>query len=179
MRGIALAAAGTGCLFSAAFASSSGAAAQNPPAPRQIESLLACRNLTENSARLACYDKEAGTLSQAISSKEVVVIDREGVRKTKRTLFGLALPRIGILDDNDSNETEITQVEGVIASVRNNPEGGYLFLLKDGAAWTQADDKPIALEPEAGDKVVVKKAALGSYMLSVQGQPGVRVKRIR
>ena len=35
-----------------------------------------------------------------------------------------------------------------------------------------------AVAPKSGDKVVVKKGALGSYIMSVARQPGVKVKRI-
>jgi topoisomerase IA-like protein len=59
-----------------------------------------------------------------------------------------------------------------------NADGGYIFRLADGSRWTQMDGKPIAVEPRTGDKVVVKKGVLGSYILSVARQPGVKVKRI-
>jgi hypothetical protein len=40
------------------------------------------------------------------------------------------------------------------------------------------DGKPFAIPPQAGDKVVVKKGALGSFIMSVARQPGVKVRRI-
>ena len=50
--------------------------------------------------------------------------------------------------------------------------------LADGSRWTQMDGKVLALSPRNGEKVVVKKGALGAYFLSVERQPGVKVKRI-
>lgn len=88
----------------------------------------------------------------------------------------MALPDLGIFGDDGKDA--IKQIDGNISGVSTNRDGGYVFSLADGSRWTQIDDRPIALEPRSGDKVVVSKAAMGSYMLSVRRQPGVRVRRI-
>jgi hypothetical protein len=144
--------------------------------PQQIQRLLACRSLTDNAARLACFDKETQTVAGAFSSGDVVALDREKVRSTKRTLFGFHVPTLGSVFGG--GDDEIKQVEGMIAGVGGNADGGYIFVLADGARWSQTDGKPIALEPRHGDKVVIRRGAMGSYFLSVSGQPGVRVERL-
>ena len=156
------------------------ASAQKPgdgPPPGQIQGLLECRGIADSAARLACYDKAASVIGDAVSRKDLVVFDRESVRKTKRGLFGLSIPDLGIFGDED-DAVEIKQIEGEIVSTAMNGDGGYIFRLADGSRWTQTDGKPIAMPPESGDKVVVKKGTLGSYILSVARQPGVKVKRI-
>jgi hypothetical protein len=144
--------------------------------PLQIQRLLACRAVTDNAARLACFDKETQTVAGAFSTGDVVALDREKVRSTRRTLFGFHVPTLGNVFGGDDNE--IKQVEGVVAAVDGNADGGYIFRLQDGARWSQTDGKPIALEPRRGDKVVIKRGAMGSYFLSVERQPGVRVERL-
>ena len=42
----------------------------------------------------------------------------------------------------------------------------------------QQDDAPLGLGPEKGDKIIVRRGSLGAFYLSVNGQPGIRVKRI-
>ena len=116
-------------------------------------------------------------VGEAVAKRDLVVFDRESVRKTKRGLFGFGIPNLGIFGDDD-NEVEIKQIDGEIVSTAFNADGGYIFRLADGSRWTQMDGKPIALPPQSGDKVVVKKGALGSYIMSVARQPGVKVKRI-
>ena len=145
--------------------------------PPQVNALLACRSVTDSAERLACYDKAAAGISEAVAKKDIVVYDREAVRKTKRGLFGFSLPNLGIFGD-DSDEVEVKQIDGEIVSTARNADGGYIFRLADGSRWSQMDGKPIALPPEHGDKVVVRKGMLGSYILSVAKQPGVKVKRI-
>lgn len=144
--------------------------------PAGFERLMACRGLSESAARLACFDREAGAVGAAVARRDIVVVDREAVGKTRRSLFGLALPNLGIFGDDGKDA--IKQIDGVVAGVSTNRDGGYVFSLADGSRWTQIDDRPIAIEPRSGDKVVVRKAALGSYMLSVGRQPDVRVRRL-
>jgi len=148
-----------------------------PQTPAAVRSLMACRAIADSAARLACFDKEAAAMATAVAQKDLLVIDREGVRNTKRTLFGLSVPRLRILEGGKGDE--ITQVEGVLSSVGRNADGGFIFSLQDGASWTQIDQNPFAIEPRAGDKVVVKRGMLGSYVLTVNRQPGVKVRRIR
>ena len=49
--------------------------------------------------------------------------------------------------------------------------------LADGSLWIQTDNHALALRPRAGQPVVINRAALGSYMMRVNNQPGVRVRR--
>lgn len=148
------------------------------PPPAQVNELLNCRTLADSAERLACYDKAAASIGDAVARKDLVVFDRESVRKTKRGLFGFAIPNLGIFGDDDG-EVEVKQVDGEIVSIAMNSDGGYIFRLADGSRWSQMDSKPIAVAPRAGDNVVVKKGALGSYSLSVEKQAGVKVKRIQ
>ncbi|HEX8841810.1 MAG TPA: hypothetical protein VF757_05870 [Sphingomicrobium sp.] len=148
----------------------------NTTVPAQIQRLLACRSVTDNAARLACFDRETQTVAGAFSSGDVVALDREKVRSTRRSLFGFHIPTLGNVFGG--GEDEIKQVEGVLAGVGTNADGGYVFRLEDGARWSQTDGKPIALEPQRGDKVLIKRGAMGSYFLSVGRQPGVRVERL-
>jgi hypothetical protein len=146
------------------------------PPPAQVTDLLNCRTITDSAERLACYDKAAATIGDAVAKRDLVVMDRESVKKTKRGLFGFSIPNLGIFGDDD-DAVEVKQIDGVITNIEYNPNG-YVFRLADGSRWAQMDGKPMAIEPAKGDKVVVKRGALGSFFLAIEGQPGVKVKRI-
>lgn len=167
-------------LAAAAFAGavSGTAAAKNPiqtQVPPQLQRLLACRSMGDGAARLACFDREAGAAAQGFASGDLVATDRERIRSTKRSLFGLPLPNLGLFGD-DGND--VKQVEGVLESTGYNRDGGYTFRLADGARWSQTDSKPFAITPRHGDKVVIKRGTMGSYFLTVGHQPGVKVQRV-
>jgi hypothetical protein len=148
------------------------------PPPPQVTELLNCRSIAGSAERLACYDKAAASIGDAVAKRDIVVFDRESVKKTKRGLFGFSIPNLGLFGD-DNDEVTIQQIDSTIAATSFNRDGGYIFVLEDNTQWSQMDGKPIALPPRRGDKVVVKKGALGSYFLSFGGQPGVKVKRTK
>jgi hypothetical protein len=143
--------------------------------PPSVQQLLACRSITEAAQRLACYDRQAVVLDQAIATRNVVVIDKERANATKRSLFGFSIPNFGGLFGGGD---EISQIESTVASSGQNGEGGWTVKLADGSMWSQTDDTPIALSPERGDKVVVRRGALGAFFMQLGKQPGFKVRRI-
>lgn len=157
------------------------AAAPRGPAsaalPVQIERLVACRRIGETAARLACFDREVAAVQTQIAAKDLMVVDRAQAKVARRSLFGFASDGISSLFGGGGDD-EVKQIDGVIAEAHRNSEGGWTVRLKDGSSWTQTEGVEIVLRPVPGQKVVVRRAALGSFKLSVNGQPAVRVKRI-
>ena len=147
------------------------------PIPGQIQQMLACRAVADSALRLACFDREIALVQTKIASKELVVVDRAQAKVARRSLFGFGGGGIGNLF-GDSDKDEIKEIAGVVASARRNGEGTWTIKLADGSTWMQTDDAEVALMPRPGGKVVVRRGALGSYKLSVDGQPGVKVRRI-
>lgn len=165
----------------AALLATTAAAAPRKPAttgtPAQIQRLLGCRALADAAQRLACFDRETSALDQAMARKDLVVIDRERATAARRSLFGFSVPSFGGLFGGDAKD-EVKEIQSTVTGVDRNPEGGWTIKLADGSTWTQTDDTPIALRPVRGQKIVVRRGLLGSFRLSVNGQPGVKVKRI-
>jgi len=151
--------------------------------PELFEALVRCRAVAEDAARLQCFDAAAAALEQAAARRDVVVVDRAQVRESRRRLFGLALPRLPIFGggdgDDDDDDDEITRVEGVVASASQDGLGHWIVALQDGAVWSQTDNNQLALRPRSGQPVVIERGALGSYMMRVNRQPGIRVNRTR
>src|SRR5690606_15796466 len=75
----------------AAAAAGASALAQTAPPERAatVQALADCRKLSEDSARLACYDKAVAALDQAEARGDIVVVDRDQARKVRRQAFGL------------------------------------------------------------------------------------------
>ena len=166
-------------LPAAAFAQASSSGQQRP---ELFEALLRCRAIADPAAKLQCFEAATDSLEQAVENREVVVVDREQVRESRRRLFGLDLPRLPIFggggDDDDEEEAdEVSSLEGVVASVGFTSFGKLIIRLEDGGSWHQTDDRHLGIEPRRGHKVVINRGALGSYMMRVNGQPGIRVKR--
>lgn len=144
--------------------------------PTSVQQLLGCRAVADSAQRLACYDRQANVLNGAIASRDIVVIDKVRATAAKRSLFGFSVPNFGGLFGRGSDD--IKQIEGVVAGVSNNADGGWVVKLADGSVWSQVDDAPMGLPPRRGDKVVVKRGSLGSFYLELGKQPGFKAKRI-
>lgn len=154
-----------------------GAKSMPPSAPpATVQSLLACRSITDPMQRLACYDRASQSFSEAVAKREVVIVDKARANEARRSLFGFSVPNFSALLGGGGEE--ISQIEGVVDSVQQNADGGWTIKLADGSVWMQTDDTPVALEPRRGDKVIVKRGALGSYFFKLGSQPGFKAKRI-
>jgi hypothetical protein len=138
-----------------------------------LSAVTQCRKVAEPASRLACYDKSVAALDVAETARAVVVIDQQQVRETRRHLFGINIPDIGLL----GNGADLPQIETTLTSASVDGEGRWTFQLADGARWVQTDDNTIGRRPRANDKIIIKRGALGSFKLSVGSQPGVKVKR--
>jgi hypothetical protein len=143
--------------------------------PAALQSLLACRSITDSGQRLACYDKASGEFAVALGKKEVVVIDKARANEAKRSLFGFSVPNFGALLGGGG---DVNQIESTVTAAFENGYDGWTIKLADGSTWAQTDAAPIALAPRAGDKVVVKRGTMGSYFLKIGSQPGVKAKRV-
>ncbi|MDQ8756476.1 hypothetical protein RCO27_09560 [Sphingosinicella sp. LHD-64] len=148
--------------------------------PEALMRVLACRALQSSEERLACYDREVGAFEAAESSNQLVVMDREQVRRTRRTLFGLALPDLGVFGDNNQDPQEaVAEIQTTIRSAAQNPLGKWIIVLEDGARWIQTDVRELAREPRGGMPIRIRRAAMGSYLANIDNQVAVRVRRER
>lgn len=144
------------------------------PSSQRLNPLFACSAESSPETRLKCFDDAVSSLKRAVTARDVVVSDKAQINETRRTLFGLTLPRLAIFGGDDDM---IDQVETTLDRAATDNYGHFTFMLADGSTWRQIDDNLIARQPRKGDKVVVKRAALGSFKLSVREQQAVRVKR--
>jgi hypothetical protein len=150
--------------------------------PRALGKLLDCRPIADSAARLACYDEQVAAIETATAKDEVVVLDKEDVRKTRRSLFGFTMPKLPFLgggdDDKDRHDdTELSEIDDVIKSARPMAYGIWVVTLEDGSQWQTVE--PMAYgAPKTGLKITVKRAALGSYKASINNWPVVKMKRI-
>ena len=173
MAGVALVLA-TGLPASAATAQSAGGKAV-------LQSFVQCRSIAVPEARLACFEQATSALEKAVSAKEVTLLDRQDVRKARRSLFGFSLPRIGLFgggDGDDDKEGSTEPLETTIVGSRALPNGRYeLRLAEEDAVWATTD--PMSFPPKAGSKVRIRRGALGNYFIAIDGERSIRGMRVR
>jgi len=167
----------TGIVASALIGSAAVAKDKTPPPPQAWQDMVKCRQIADPAARLACFDQQVAKLEQATSSGDLVLADRESVRKTKRGLFGFIVTGGGLFGGDDKAD-EISEIDGTVASARQFGYGSWRLTLADGSVWEQVDDAKLLFDPRSGNKVHIYKGALGVYRANVDGQKAIKVRRV-
>lgn len=161
-----------------ATAGLAGAAVARPSPPPTnapvVQAVVDCRKIEDPTRRLACYDAAVAAMSSASSTGDLVTLDRKQRQAVRRQAFGFTLPTLSMFDAGEKQQDEI---EDTLVGARQIAEGRWVFQLHDGAVWRQIDDEFLSRRPHPGSKVTIRRAMMGSYMLSVDGQPGVRAHR--
>ena len=148
------------------------------PSSSLIDALAQCLAIAGEPERLACHDAATRALVGAVRRREIVVVDKDEVKKTRRSLFGFSLPRIGLFGSKGPDDgEEVTRLEGPIKRATRIGYGKWTLVLEDGAVWTTTEAWTGAREPQVGTIVTIKRGALGSYMATIAGGRAVRVMR--
>ncbi len=145
--------------------------------PEALSQLVACRQVAESAARLACYDAAASALDSAERQGDVVIVDRAQVSEARRQLFGFDVPSMGTLFERDARPEPIDAIETTLSRAGRGGDGKWVFTLADGSVWRQIDSERVTFENRAGEPVRVRRASLGSYQLVVGRSRAVRVRR--
>lgn len=163
----------------------SGAAhAKNPTKtaegpPKLYQQVIDCQKVAEPAARLACFDQQVAELDKATQRQDIVVADRDEVRRTRRGLFGFSVPigrLLGIGGNDDPDE--VKKIDTTITGVRHTADG-WEITFAEGGAWDQVDMRNFVMSPKVGQKATISRAALGSYVISVDGQSGIKFRRVK
>jgi hypothetical protein len=154
------------------------AAAAASPLPGAVQRLLDCRSTAEVPARAACYDRAVGEFDRLLASGEIVVVDKERVATVKRQAFGFSLPSLNLFEHSDKPQ-ELEEITATAARAYRQSDGHWAVELEDGAVWAQTDNERIDRDPHPGSKVQIKKAAMSSFFMKIDGQRALRARRIK
>lgn len=173
-------AAGSIAVAMMAATGAAGAQAQDRASSRVVQSFAQCRAIAAPAERLACFDKAAAALEQAVQTKEVRILDKDDVRRTRRSLFGFQLPRVGLFNEGDeeAKKEEFTEINTTVESARQVQGGRVEIRLsgEDDAVWQTTE--AVTFPPKAGDKIRIRRGAIGSYFINFGGR-SVRGMRVR
>jgi hypothetical protein len=168
-------AAGLGVLLAAP-----GLAQQQQPSP-MFNQLTACRAIADEQARLACFDKASAAIAEAVEKGNLALIDREQVRKVRRSLFGFAVPKFPFFGDKDSeaNDDEPKEIQTTLRSFAAMGNGRYRVAIAEPQSVWETTESTSYTEPRQGAKVTIKGGVLGSYFMQVGSNRWARARRVR
>jgi hypothetical protein len=159
------------------------AAATAAPKPEKaaqaaiLKALADCRAIGDSAERLACFDKTSADLVQAESSGAVVVIDRQQIHEARRQAFGFDLAALNFFNRGLSVD-EANSLTDEVAAANQRADGRWVLTLKSGAVWREVESDPPNRDPHSGSAVLIKRAALGSFVMKIDGQVAIKVKRV-
>jgi hypothetical protein len=166
-------------LLALAALSTSTLAKDPPKTSPLVGALQTCRALADPTERLACYDKEAGALLDATQKGDVAVVDKSEVRKARKSLFGFAMPKIPFFSGDDTADAVSETLESTIKSASGIGYGKFRIIIAEGdAVWETTETYGTMHDPRAGDKILIKRGPLGSYMLRIGSNRGVKGRRV-
>lgn len=165
----------------AAAALAAGAAGAQPKPgerPELMRQLMDCRKIEDDAKRLACFDERTAAMDVAETKGDLVVVDRQQAREVRRQAFGFTLPSMSLFERGEKEE-ELNNVSGVVRTASTNGAGKWVIQLEDGAVWAQTDTEKVPRTPRPGMKVELRRAAMGSYFMNIDGQRAVRATRVK
>jgi hypothetical protein len=166
-------------LFALSTALTSAAAVQGAPstaASPYVTELQRCQAVTDDAARLRCFDASVAQLLGASRAGQVSVIDQQQAREVRRSLFGFSVPKLAIFGGGDGEEAK--ELTAKVTRVRQSPDGRYTVQLEGGAWWETVQRPDTGEGPRIGGTVRLRKAALGSYFMNIDGNRAVRARRV-
>jgi hypothetical protein len=144
-----------------------------------FQSLLDCKAKTDPAERLACFDAATASLGEAEKKGDIVVVDREMAKAARRQAFGFNLPSLDIFSRAEEQPEEADSLTAAVQRAYRGGDGKWVFELEGGAVWAQNDNEGLFREPHGGSRVEIKKAAMGSYFLKLDGQRAIRARRVK
>lgn len=133
-----------------------------------------CATVTEATERLACYDGAFPPPADARSS----AVDIQSERDRALREFGLNKVQLRVREPERMRDVSPDRIEATVARVGSRPTGERVVTLDSGQVWllTEVTSKGYL---KSGDRVAIREAAMGTYMLVTPTRIALRARRIQ
>ena len=131
-------------------------------------SVVRCKAITDDTARLACYDaatgrSDAGYITASPASAAAIAAGPGAAEPGTAAAAGSTVP-------SPPAETKPAKsFESSVKTAGRQPAGTWVIGLEDGTSWVQADSSQEWTVFKAGEPVVVTRGAVGAWYLKKSG----------
>jgi len=166
------------------------AAAQTPD-DVVLNIMRECARIDDPTARLACYDnniRAAGANPRSVPGRGPVVGGGRAPNPGNVPNAGGGASAFGSesvkspdrFDSSEVRNQGPDEINARVTAVQQREPGVYLVTVDGDAQWLFSESVGNSFRPpRAGDTVGIQRAALGSFLMVVNNQQGVRVRRVR
>jgi len=173
-------------LGAAALAIPAGPAAAQADRTIVLNIMVECAKIDDPTARLACYDNNirqvGGTIRNTVPGQTVRGVSGGGAPVESHGAGGFGAEDVEFARQGSAPRAagQIDEIHPRVASVTPREPGIYRVGLEDNTMWEFAEGVSAQYRlPHRGDTIEIERGALGSYLMRVEGQPPVPVRRIR
>jgi hypothetical protein len=143
-----------------------------------LAALMACRALTDTTARLACFDRESASLDLKAASATAAATPHAPPLDSKQQ-FGLPERSVATQEiAAGTRAAEATTIEAHITQLSQGTNGRFTYALDNAQIWRQLGSTGDLLL-KTGDAVTISRGTLGSYWMQGAGKRGCKVARVR
>lgn len=143
------------------------AAAQSPAQSHR------CASVKDPAARLTCYDKAFPPAADARTGVDIQADKEKALRD-----FGLNKAQLRVRDPEGMREVSPGQIEATVTRISARSTGERVLTLDSGQVWLLTEVTSRG-HLRVGDRVVVREAALGSFMVLTPKRVPLRARRIQ
>ena len=150
-----------------------------------LDILVECAKIDDPTARLACYDNNmsrAGATPRTTIPGQIggVVGGSAPIETQGPQGFGYEDVRAADPARFQPRPGELQEIHPRVQSVTPREPGIYIVTLEDGARWLFAESVSSQFRlPRRGQEIEIERGSLGSFLMRVDGQSPVPVRRIR
>lgn len=166
-----------------------------PPASATspLSRIYACAEKTDSTERLACFDSAVAAVKVAEARSEIIMLDQPRVAAVRREAFGFRIPSLprfsfGTLATAPAGEPtpaseardESEEVQTFTVARLGQAGNRVAIFLENGNVWHLTDAGDLNAPRRPPFNVSIRSAAMGSYLLTIEGRnKGYRVRRVQ
>jgi hypothetical protein len=175
-------------------------------AQANMEDMVACRNIHDDAARLACYDSAVEGVRAEMQARDEAQRAEIQEERDQRSFFGLpsfswpggardpetspdefgdaALEqdraREGRATESVDDDQQIDSITAGVVEWGRNPYGKTFVVLENGHVWRLTETRHLALRRNRDNVVHIRRGRMGSFFISANDVPAeFRVERVR
>ncbi len=143
--------------------------------PAVAADLARCAAIAASEARLACYDQLAGRPADAVATPM-------GGAASSRSAAAPVPPATPTAQEFGLSQAQAhpaprgpDAIEARVTQLATGAAGRAAVILDNGQTWTVVEEDSLVLA--TGDRVVIRRAALGSFLMTTPSKRAYRVRR--
>jgi len=173
-----------------------------------MEDMVACQNIHEDAARLACYDAAVQGVREEMAARDEAERQELAEERDQRSFFGLPsfswpggtnrnetteeeFGQTALEQDrarsggapplpNDDDDEVVNEITATVVEWGRNSFGKTFVVLDNGHVWRMVDNRHLALRRNRENVVHIRRGRMNSFFISANDVSAeYRVERIR